>query len=545
MMSKNTEQLHLQDLADTTVINPVDANGARGLEGLGAFPPAGGDGFAGFTADGGDGGNMPLEAKESHKGPIIVLVSIAVILVALIAVFFTMRWHYADRVAPGVSFGSVKVTGQTRGDLTATVNKAVKDSSIVVKGDNDRQISATLKDLGVSVDVKKTVDDLLAAKKSENLLQDIARVNPFSHESVKLAAKVNTYEMSRFLSDKLISDDERAVASSISYDANAQAFVVTEGRDGDTPDIQPVDAAVEQAIKNPGNSATVEITNKQVDMPITTEEAQKTADEANQRLTNKIVLTNGDTKQFELPVDEVAKWIKPNGDPSKGQITLDYDAVAIKTYLAAVLPQQLNQELVPQEDIVDDNNKVILEAAVKGVNGLTVKNTDNTAAQVVSALNAGNGATLQVESDVKKFDIKQKKSEWRIVVDKSSQTATVYQNNQAVKTFPVCTGTNKHETDSGVFTIYLRYDVQDMTGLNDDGSRYLSKGVKWVSYFNGGEGFHTASWNNYGIAHGDPVNYGSHGCVNMYEADSKWIYDHCPQGTIVQVVGSQPSGAVR
>ena len=54
MMPKNTEQLHLQDLADTTVINPVDANGARGLEGLGTFPPAGGDGFAGFTADGGD-----------------------------------------------------------------------------------------------------------------------------------------------------------------------------------------------------------------------------------------------------------------------------------------------------------------------------------------------------------------------------------------------------------------------------------------------------------------------------------------------------------
>jgi len=84
-----------------------------------------------------------------------------------------------------------------------------------------------------------------------------------------------------------------------------------------------------------------------------------------------------------------------------------------------------------------------------------------------------------------------------------------------------------------------------MTGLNDDGSRYLSKGVKWVSYFYGGEGFHTASWNNYGIAHGDPAHYGSHGCVNMYEADSKWIYDNCPEGTIVQVVGAMPSGPVR
>ena len=66
-----------------------------------------------------------------------------------------------------------------------------------------------------------------------------------------------------------------------------------------------------------------------------------------------------------------------------------------------------------------------------------------------------------------------------------------------------------------------------------------------VGYFNGGEGFHTASWNGYGIAHGDPVHYGSHGCVNMYEADAKWIYDNCPEGTVVQVVGAMPSGAVR
>ena len=90
-----------------------------------------------------------------------------------------------------------------------------------------------------------------------------------------------------------------------------------------------------------------------------------------------------------------------------------------------------------------------------------------------------------------------------------------------------------------------RDGTQNVTGLNDDGSRYLSKGVKWVSYFYGGEGFHTASWNNYGIAHGDPAHYGSHGCVNMYEADSKWIYDNCPEGTIVQVVGAMPSGPVR
>lgn len=540
-MAKNTEQVYLQDMADTTVINPVDANTVQGIGGLGGFPPSEPDDFRGFPEEG-DGGAK----KKSHKGLIVLLVAIAVLLVAIIAVFFTARWHYNDRVAPGVRFGAVKVVGQDRAALTSTVKKAVENTSIVVKGDHDRQVSATLKDLGVSVDVDQTVKDLLGAKESSNILQDIGRLNPFSHEDVKLAAKVNTYEMSKFLSAKLISDDERAAASSIAYDANSQAFVATEGREGDAPDVQPVSEAVEQAIKNPGNSATVEITNKQVDMPITLETAQKTADEANRRLTNKIVISNGDAKQFEIPVDEVAKWIKPNGDPAQGQITLDYDATAIKTYLAATLPQQLNQEVVNQEDIVDNNGKVILAAATTGVNGLTVKNTDNTASQVLAALKTGDGATLQVESDVKKFEVKQKKSEWRIVVDKSNQTATVYQNEQAVKTFPVCTGSNKHETPNGSFTIWLRYDVQTMRGTNDDGSQYVSPGVKWVSYFTkDGVAFHTASWNYNGIKIGDPVNYGSHGCVNMYEEDSKWIYDHCGQGTLVQVIGSQPSGAVR
>ena len=101
------------------------------------------------------------------------------------------------------------------------------------------------------------------------------------------------------------------------------------------------------------------------------------------------------------------------------------------------------------------------------------------------------------------------------------------------------------ETDNGTFYIYLKYAVQDMRGYNEDGSKYLSPGVKWVGYFNGGEGFHTADWNYYGIQVGDPAHYGSHGCVNMYEADAKWIYDNCPEGTIVQVVGSTPSGPVR
>ena len=31
----------------------------------------------------------------------------------------------------------------------------------------------------------------------------------------------------------------------------------------------------------------------------------------------------------------------------------------------------------------------------------------------------------------------------------------------------------------------------------------------------------------------------------MYEADAHWIYDNCPRGTIVQVIGETPENPVR
>ena len=257
------------------------------------------------------------------------------------------------------------------------------------------------------------------------------------------------------------------------------------------------------------------------------------------------MFNNGQGKAFEIPVDSIASFIKTDGDVEQGVITLNYDEDAITSYVEQEVPNQLNQQKVSQEDAVDDSGTV-LATVVKGQNGVTVKNVDNLVPQVVQALQSGQGATMQVEGDVQQFDVVQKKSEYRIVVDLSSQTATVYKGNDQVKQFLVCTGTpGKHSTNPGTYYIYLKYNVQDMTGLNDDGSRYLSKGVKWVGYFHGGEGFHTASWNSYGIAHGDPKNYGSHGCVNMYEQDAKWIYDNCTEGTIVQVVGTEPDGPVR
>ncbi|WP_418968847.1 L,D-transpeptidase [Alloscardovia omnicolens] len=490
----------------------------------------------------------PEHVSQSDSAPrrrhIALWVTLAIFLTLVCAVigwFFGAGWYYQDKAPLGVEFGGVSVSGQNAAQLKTTVKNAVDRSTITVKDDRGKTVKASLKDLGVAVNIDKTVKNLLAAK-DENIF---VKVNPFITRSVPLEATVRQLPVSEYLTKSFVDESNRAVPSTIGFDATSQSFAVTPGKGGRMPENTQVIKQINSVIEQPGHPTAVSVKYQDVTMPISVETAQQVADEANARVNAQYVISNGDGKNFQVPADQIAQWIVTDTNPSKGTISLSYDKQKIVDYMAANLPQQLNQDKVDQEDIIDSNGRVIL-TKIKGANGVSIGNTNAVADQIYTSLTHGQGATTRVESTVTKFDVKQTKSEMRIVIDKTNQVAYAYKNDQLVRTFNICSGANGgNESDNGNFFIYLKYATQDMTGLNDDGSRYLSKGVKWVSYYNGGEGFHTATWNYGGIASGDPANHGSHGCINMYEQDSKWVYDNCPQGTLVQVVGSQPTGPVR
>lgn len=486
---------------------------------------------------------MATALRPPHKRPWlrILLIVLAVLAVAAVAGFFTARWYYQDKAAPGVMFAGASVAGQNSEQLAATVKSAVENTKITVTDSQGNAVTASLKDLGVNVNQKQTVSALIAAKDSNPFV----RINPFSKQNVKLSATADKLALSQYLTGKLIPSDSQAIASTIAYDQTSQKFTVTVGRGGQEPVTDSVVKAIDQALNTPGTTRTASITYTQTDMPISEAAATTAADQANAGLGLSITINNGDATTYKIPAATIASWTVTTADPAKGTIAVSYNKQAISDYMNGELGNHLNQTKTNQVDLVDTSGNVIM-TKTKGVNGVTVKDTATVADQVYSALSANRSATLTVASDVTKFDTQQQTVTWKIVVDRSKQTATVYNNDQVVQTFNVCTGkTGKHETTPGNYFIYLKYQVQDMRGTNDDGSQYLSPGVKWVSYFNGGQGFHTASWNAAGIASGDPTGHGSHGCVNMNEADAKWIYDNCPDGTLVQVVGAQPTAPVR
>jgi peptidoglycan hydrolase-like protein with peptidoglycan-binding domain len=106
--------------------------------------------------------------------------------------------------------------------------------------------------------------------------------------------------------------------------------------------------------------------------------------------------------------------------------------------------------------------------------------------------------------------------------------ATVYQNGAAVYHTVVNTGIPAAPTAEGTFPVYARYTVTTMSGTNPDGSHYADPGVRWVSYFNGGDALHAFPRASYGSPQ-------SLGCVEMPLANAAAVFPLTPLGTLVTV----------
>lgn len=119
----------------------------------------------------------------------------------------------------------------------------------------------------------------------------------------------------------------------------------------------------------------------------------------------------------------------------------------------------------------------------------------------------------------------------RIVVDLSEQRLYAYEDGLLQNTFLISSGVAKYPTPKGEFNVYRKVPVMDYewTYGPEHPDNYDIKDVKWNLNFTPHYYLHTAYWhNNFG-------NRMSHGCVNISEANAKWVYDWAELGTKVVV----------
>jgi peptidoglycan hydrolase-like protein with peptidoglycan-binding domain len=108
------------------------------------------------------------------------------------------------------------------------------------------------------------------------------------------------------------------------------------------------------------------------------------------------------------------------------------------------------------------------------------------------------------------------------------QTLTLWHNGHTVLNAPANTGISGAETEPGTFPVFEHLPETTMSGTNPDGSHYEDPGIKWVSYFNGGDALHNFDRASFGTPQ-------SLGCVELPLAASAQIYPYTPIGTLVTI----------
>ncbi|XME03301.1 L,D-transpeptidase [Lachnospiraceae bacterium C1.1] len=117
-----------------------------------------------------------------------------------------------------------------------------------------------------------------------------------------------------------------------------------------------------------------------------------------------------------------------------------------------------------------------------------------------------------------------------IDINRTSQQLIYYENGAAKYITDIVTGNVSagHDTPSGVFQI--QYKQLDRTLKGEDYESFVHYWMRFV----GNVGIHDASWRSkFG---GDIyLTNGSHGCVNVPPAMMPYLYEACPEGTVVVV----------
>lgn len=496
------------------------------------------------------GGPSRPNGRRGRRTALVVVAVLAVLAVVLTGGAYAYAKQFDGRALPGTTVLGKDVAGQTPEEIAAFVAERAEAVTVQVTA-GDKQVEASLAELGVTVDAQATAQRAL--QRDDSLPATIAAAWSGEH-AVEPVVAVDEAAVTAFGKGLVPKDRTSPVNASVAFDEEQQTWNVTPGQDGQGLDPQTlVDAVTSHAPAL--EDFAVDQPVEQITPAITTEDAEQVVGTIGKILEQPMSITGGDGTVHEISAERRSSWLSVAPDKAESKLVLSVDEDAVREWVAARADQDAVE---PKNGIeqVDEDGKVVKVVSEKQ-DGLEITNTDAVAEKIISALQSTTPLeaafeTRTLKSEVEQVDAPKKQDEddekgesgpdpnapvegekW-IDVDLSAKTVTAYVGDTPVwGPRLMVDGKEGNETVTGSFEIYLRYDIQDMTNANyypeDHPKYYFTPDVPWVQYFSGGYGFHGAPWrSSFGYS-------GSHGCINMPVSDAKWLYDWASIGTRVEV----------
>ena len=466
----------------------------------------------------------------------IGVVSALVLIVVCAGVVYAA--NYSGRALPGTSVAGTSVAGMTRDQVISAVNQRADATNVTLTVEG-KTTEASLNEAGISVDADETADAAMKGSTSFPAFvsalfseRDVEPVVTVSDESIKkLAASANS---------TLTSEMKDA---SVIVAQDGQSFTVTPAQMGNGVSTEDVAAAVKQAGATL-TSVTQDVSVRQMEPSITTENAQAAAEKANALLETNIEISDGiDT--FSAERSDKVQWVE---FLTKDDGSLDTPSISTVKVADWVNALAATTDVKPQNRVNNvDSSGNVLTVAREGKKGLKTNNTEQVTKDIIAAMTAGTpyeglfhyddvepgSETKQVAEGTENLVYQAAEGEKWVDISLADNSVTAYVGGKvAGGPYYMVPGAPETPTVTGTFHVYLKYDVQTMRGENADGTKYETEGVPWVTYFTGSYAMHGAPWRS---SFGWSGYGGSHGCVNMPVDAAKFIYDWTDMGDTVVV----------
>ena len=421
-------------------------------------------------------------------------------------------------IAPGTTVAGVPVGWLTPGAAADAIEQRLAETTVVLTGAGE-DAEVTGAELGAAVDAKALADAAFAQHPMWNPTAWFAATDA----EIELDPASATAAL-REVAPQLYTDPTDAT---LAFDAATASYVSTPAVAGAGIDVAAVQGAIQAAFEAGETRVQLDPVSSEVPADISTETADATVAQLNGMLDTAGFYVG---EERTVPIDRatLAAWLTVAPDPENAAYDITADTAAIQAAVDA-LPAAVNRPAENGAVITNSAGKVLREEA-PGISGREVGDTTNFASDFATQLAAGNAVfetpVTEVAPVVSTFAR-------TVEVDLSSQTATLFENGNVVASYTISSGLSGTPTPTGHFTVNAFTRVQDMGALCYNPAAvnsYCTKDVPWITWFAPDIAFHGAS--NFRSRLGFPQ---SHGCVNMWNDDAKFVYDWTARGTEVWV----------
>ena len=455
---------------------------------------------------------VPIQ-KKKHKGLKVTGIIAAILAVTAGCVYGAVTYYYADRFFEGTYINGIDCSNKTAYEVEQAIASTVEAYSIEVTSRNQDPQTISGSQIGYQYMSDGEVLNLLKQQKPYEWVRGFMETRSYNTQENVTFDKTLLQNEVKALN---CAQPENQVEPENAYVAmNGDEFTIVPETEGSKLKVKEAYKALDAAISGSQTSIDLGSTPDVYAVAAVTSEdstLQATRDAYNNYTKASITYTFGD-QTVTLDGSTLKNWLQFD---EKGQLVQDDASFTqhVKDFVA---------------QLASEHNTVGTTRSFNTTSGRTVSvygsaygwkiDQDAEAAQLTEEIRTGTQTTREPVYSMRAnaYGYNDIGSTY-IEVDLSSQHMYYYQGGSIIFDSDIVSGDIRYDdraTPPGIFTLYYKKSPDVLRGAKKpDGTYEYETSVTYWMPFNGGIGFHDATWQAY--FGGDRYTYaGSHGCINM------------------------------